>query len=298
MNPGPDGAGAAPEPRDNPTTARQLFRRIAREPLVHFLLIGALLFAGLTVVRSLRRPVVQIDAQDLNQLAAYWEIQMQRPPSKAELRSIIHDRIDEELLAREALRLGLDKGDMIVRRRLAQKMAFATDDTAVAAEPTEAALRAYYAKTADRYATPVRVAFQQAFFSGDRPHGGAEKAAAQALERAEEGGRADPTGDPFLFPLAYDDVSAQDLLRDYGSAFVKTLQTAPVGTWQGPVLSPYGWHLVKVTSRHRGADLSFESVRDQVRDAYLTERRTEANAAFLRDLRKRYRVVIAGVPED
>ncbi len=273
-------------------------RRIAREPLTHFLLIGALLFGGLTVARSLRRPVVRLEAQDLNQLASYWEIQMQRPPNKAELAGIIRDRIDEELLAREALRLGLDKDDMIIRRRLAQKMSFATEDTAQVTAPSEADLRAYYARTADRYAAPARVAFQQVFFSGDRPHGGAEKAAAQALHRAEEGGRADPTGDPFLFPLAYDDVSLQDLLRDYGSAFVKELETAPIGTWQGPVLSPYGWHIVKVTARRAPPSTAFESVRDQVRDAWLADRRAEANAAFLRDLRKRYRVVVAGVPDD
>src|SRR5471032_978916 len=150
---------------------------------------------------------------------------MQRPPNKVELAGIIRDRIDEELLAREALRLGLDKDDMIIRRRLAQKMSFATDDVTEMKEPSDADLRAYYARTADHYAAPARVAFQQVFFSGDRPHGGAAKAAAQALERAEEGGRADPTGDPFLFPLAYDDVSLQDLLRDYGTAFVKELET-------------------------------------------------------------------------
>jgi peptidyl-prolyl cis-trans isomerase C len=275
-----------------------LFRRIAREPLTHFLLIGALLFGGLTVVKSLRRPVVRLEAQDLNQLASYWEVQMQRPPNKAELAGIIRDRIDEELLAREALRLGLDKDDMIIRRRLAQKMSFATDDIAQVKEPSEAELRAYYARTADRYAAPTRVAFQQVFFSGDRPHGGAAKAAAQALERAEEGGRADPTGDPFLFPLAYDDVSLQDLLRDYGTAFVKQLETAPIGTWAGPVLSPYGWHIVKVTARHAPPTVAFESVRDQVRGAWVADHRAEANAAFLRDLRKRYRVVVAGVPDD
>lgn len=273
-------------------------RRVAREPLAHFLVVGALLFGGLSIVKATQRPTVTLDAQDLNQLATYWEVQMQRPPNKVELAGIIRDRIDEELLAREALRLGLDKGDMIIRRRLAQKVAFATDDTAEVAEPTDKALREYYAKTSDRYAAPARVAFQQVFFSGDRPHGGAQKAAAQAIGRAEEGGREDPTGDPFLFPLAYDDVSIADLLRDYGPAFVKTLETAPVGSWQGPVLSPYGWHIVKVTTRHQAASVAFEAVRDQVREAYLTERRAEANAAFLRTLRKRYRVVVAGVPEN
>jgi len=271
-------------------------RRAAREPLAHFLLIGGLLFGGLTLVKSLQRPSVTLSAQDLNQLAQYWEIQMQRPPNRVELQGIIRDRIDEELMAREALRLGLDRGDMIIRRRLAQKMAFATDDVAQAAEPSDQSLRSYYAKTAERYAAPARVAFQQVFFSGDRPHGGAEKAAAQALERAEEDQR-EPQGDPFLFPLAYDDVGLQDLLRDYGQAFVKTLQTAPLGTWTGPVLSPYGWHIVKVSARHAPAAISFDQVRDQVRDAYLAEQRSQANAAFLRDLRKRYRVIVAGVPD-
>jgi hypothetical protein len=274
-----------------------LFRRIAREPLTHFLLIGALLFGGLTAVKSLRRPMVRLEAQDLNQLVSYWEVQMQRPPNKAELAAIIHDRIDEELLAREALRLGLDKDDMIIRRRLAQKMAFASDDVSPVAEPDEAALHAYYARTAERYASPARVAFQQVFFSGDRPHGGAQQAAIQALGRAEEDKR-DPHGDPFLFPLAYEDVALPDLLRDYGPAFVKTLETAPVGSWQGPVLSPYGWHIVRVTARRQGAAASFEAVRGQVRDAWLAERHAEANAAFLRDLRKRYRVVVAGVPNE
>jgi hypothetical protein len=278
-----------------PTHGRTWVRRLLREPLVLFLLVGAVLFCAMLVGRQMQRPVVRIDAEEINQLAGYWEVQSQRPPTKAELAGIIQDRIDEELLAREALRLGLDKNDMIIRRRLAQKMSFASDDTTDANEPTEAALRAYYAKTADHYAAPARVAFQQVFFSGDRPHGGAEKAAAQALERAEEGGRADPEGDPFLFPLAYDDVNLPDLLRDYGTAFVATLQNAPIGTWQGPVLSPYGWHIVKVTARRQAVAASFATVRGQVREAYLAQRRTERNAAYLRDLRRRYRVVVAGV---
>ena len=284
------------------TAARKVGRRwpgwlmgLAREPLVRFLLIGAALFAGMQMIRAAQRPVVRIDASELNQLAAYWEAQTQRPPTKPELAGIIGDRIDEELLAKEALRLGLDKNDMIIRRRLAQKMSFATDD-AHSAEPTEGQLRAYYAKTAARYAAPAHVSFQQVFFSGDRPHGGAEKAAAQALERAEEDQR-EPQGDPFLFPLAYDDVNLPDLLRDYGNAFVKTLETAPVGGWAGPVLSPYGWHIVKVTSRKAGAATSFDQVRDQVRDAYMLEGREAARAAFMRDLRKRYRVVVAGVDQ-
>jgi parvulin-like peptidyl-prolyl isomerase len=268
--------------------------RVWREPLVRFLLIGAMLFAAMSGVRALERPVVRIDAAELDQLAAYWAAQYQRPPNKAELAGIIQDRIDEELLAREALRLGLDKDDMIIRRRLAQKMGFASED-ADAREPSETQLRAYYAGTAERYAAPAKVSFQQVFFSGDRPNGGAQRAAAQALHRAEEGGRDDPSGDPFVFPLAYEDANLPDLVRDYGPAFVKLLGAAPVGSWQGPVVTPYGWHLVKVSARRQGQAASFEAVRDQVREAYLAQRRDTDRATFLQGLRRKYRVVVAGV---
>lgn len=270
-------------------------RRAAAEPLTHFLLIGAVLFAGLSAAHALRRPTVQLDAAELNQLTEYWALQMQRPPTKAELAAIIHDRIDEELLAREAERLGLGKGDMIVRRRLAQKMSFAADDL-TAANPAEAELRAYFARTADRYAGPTQVSFQQAFFSADRPGGAAEPAAQAALGRARDGNR-DPSGDPFVFPAAYENIGAQDLLRDYGPAFVKALETAPVGTWTGPVATPYGWHLIRVSARRQSPAVTYESVAPQVREAWMAERREKAHAQFLASLRKRYRVLIAGVPE-
>src|SRR5689334_3591527 len=102
-----------PEP-EPASPGRGWLRRLAAEPLVHFLLIGALLFAGLSVVKSLQRPEIRIEASDLDQLAVYWEAQMQRRPNKAELAGIISDRINEELLAREAMRLGLGKDDMII----------------------------------------------------------------------------------------------------------------------------------------------------------------------------------------
>jgi hypothetical protein len=271
---------------------RDGIRRLAREPLVHFLLIGALLFAGLSIVKDLRRPSVRIEAAEINQLAAYWELQMQRAPTKAELAGLIQDRVDEEILAREAIRLGLDKDDMIVRRRLAQKMAFASEDLA-AAEPTDAELRAYYAANAGRYATPARLALTHVFFSRDRTGVRPELAAAEALAGARKGEAV--TGDPSLLPLTYADVSLDDLARDYGPAFVQAARTAPPGQWTGPVVSPYGVHVLRVDTRFAPKTPDFGSVRGEVRDAWLADRRQAANQAFLRKLRERYRVRIAGV---
>lgn len=269
-----------------------VLKRIAREPLTHFLVIGALLFGALQLLRSAERPTVRLDEQELNQLVTYWQLQSGRAPTKPELQAILKDRIDEELLAAEARRLGLDKDDLIIRRRLAQKMAFASEDVGAIAEPDEATLRAFYERTRAQYATPAHIALRQLFFTGDRGAEAARTAAAQALGRARRGEAV--AGDPFLLPLTYADASLDDLVRDYGPAYAKAVQVAPIGVWIGPVASAYGMHLVRVESR-RGADVApFDQVRGEVRDAWIAERRAANNAAFLQGLHRRYRVVVAG----
>ena len=270
-------------------------RRLLREPLLHFLLIGVVIFAGISVAKGLHRPTVRIDAQDLEQLASYWEMQTQRPPTRAELASIIHERVDEELLAREAVRLGLDKGDMIVRRRLAQKMAFASEDVAAIPEPSDATLQAFYDKSKDRYASPARLALRHVFFSADRtgtsPQAGAEAALAE-LKAGRPAG-----GDPSMLPQTYADVAITDLARDYGDLFVAAALKAPEGAWVGPVESPYGVHLIRVEKRLASEIPPLSDVRSEVRAAWLAERRAASNRAFLDKLRRRYKVEIAGLPE-
>lgn len=270
-------------------------RRLVREPLLHFLLIGAVLFVGISFAKDLNRPAVRIDAQELEQLASYWEMQTQRPPTRAELASIIHERVDEELLAREAVRLGLDKGDMIVRRRLAQKMAFASEDLAMVPEPNAGTLQAFYDKTKDRYASPARLALRHLFFSADRTGVSPQAAAEAALAELKVGRPA--TGDPSMLPQTYADVAVTDLMRDYGEPFVVAALKAGEGVWVGPVVSPYGVHLIRVEKRLAPVIPPLAEVRTEVRAAWLAERRAAANRAFLDRLRKRYKVEIAGLPE-
>jgi parvulin-like peptidyl-prolyl isomerase len=277
---------------------KRLWQRLIGEPLFQFLVIGACLFGALSAIRSLQRPVVHIDAREFNQLISYWTTQNQRPPDKAELAAIIDSRINEELLAREAQRLGFDKDDLIIRRRLAQKMTFVGEDAAAIGEPTDAELRAYYARTAGRYASSARVSFRQAYFSGDRPGGHARDVAVAALEAAKRNGT-DPAGDPFLLPLSYQNVDVRDLLRDYEAPYVKLLGDAPVGRWAGPVASPFGWHLIRISARQTAdSATAFEQARNQVRDAWLADKQRQANAAFRQSLRDRYRVIIDNMPAD
>lgn len=269
--------------------------RVLREPLVHFLVLGAVLFGGIAFANDLKRPVVRVDAQEIEQLATYWALQSQRPPTRAELSALIQERVDEELLSREAIRLGLDKDDMIVRRRLAQKMAFASEDVAAIPEPDEKALQAYYERNRDRYATPGRVALRHVYFSRDRTGQTPQAAAAEALARLKAGGSA--ASDPSLLPLTYADVAEADLDRDYGPQFAAAVHGAAEGAWIGPVPSAYGLHVIRVERRLPPVIPSLSQVRDEVRAAWLAERRQDENRAFRAGLRKRYKVEIAGLPE-
>ena len=267
-------------------------RAAVREPLLHFLLIGALLFA-VTALRQKQseHAEIRITAGEVAQLAAFWETQAQRKPTAEELRGAIEERIDEEVLAREAVRLGLDRDDVIVRRRLAQKMAFVSDDLAVVAEPSEDELREYFDAHRDTYTTPDLYALRHVYFNPDS-HKTLDADAQRALQKLTRGANADDVGDPFMLPRELADVSREDIVRDFGSSFADAVTGSTPGSWSGPVRSPFGVHLVKLESHTPSSEARFEDVRDQVREAYLAQKQREANAALRTKLRQQYKIVV------
>ena len=270
---------------------RRIAGRIFREPLTHFALIGLVLFFGVGVVKAARQPVIRIDSEELSQLIIYWELQMQRPPTQDEVKGIVRERIDEEILLREALRLGLDRNDMIIRRRLAQKMSFATEDLAEAVEPTDAELRTLYNAHPGDYAAPPRMTLRHIFFSDDRAAGDARAAATRALVQLQQG-RTDIAGDPFVMASTFADISPEALDKDFGPEFATAAIAARLGDWTGPVRSAYGWHDLRIEARSPAQVAPFADVRTKVREAWLAQRREAMNAASLAKLRKRYRIEI------
>jgi hypothetical protein len=268
-------------------------RAALREPLLHFVLIGALLFA-FTAWRQQKQDhtEIRITSGEIAQLAAFWETQSQRQPTSEELRGLIEERIDEEVLAREAVRLGLDRDDVIVRRRLAQKMAFVSDDLAVVSEPAEADLRAYFNAHKEAYTTPDLYALRHVFFNPDRHRNALDSDAQRALQRLRRGANASEVGDPFMLPRELADVSRDDIARDFGSVFAEAVTTSQPGAWTGPVRSPFGVHLVKLESHTPSSVARFEDVRDRVREAFLAQKQQEANAALRTKLRRQYRIVV------
>src|SRR5262245_34872097 len=145
--------------------------RLLREPLIQFLALGLLLFIGYRTLHPMAGPQpgrIELTADDLRQIGLAWVAQGRPAPTPAEMQSLVDGRVREEILYREALALGLDKDDTIVRRRMAQKMGFLFEDVAALREPTDDELRAWFEKNAARFTLPARATFRHLYFSPDR----------------------------------------------------------------------------------------------------------------------------------
>ena len=277
--------------------AATFFRRLVREPLIHFAVIGALLFGAYEATRTdgpERDRVVEVDRHELNRLAAQWEAQWRRPPSTEELARLAEARVQEELLYREAMAMGLDRGDAVVRRRLGQKLTIAWADLAALAVPEESALTAYHEAHADRYRVPAELTLSHRFFSRDRRAEGAEAAAARALERLLGGAAVED--DAFHGAKLLTLPNPQRLVGDFGTTFRDAvLAAAEAGTedWFGPVRSAYGWHLVRIHTYTKPRRRPFEDVRDQVHLDWQREQIERDRERRLEALRSAYDVRIA-----
>jgi hypothetical protein len=275
--------------------ARAGITAFARDPLAHFLVLGGLLFAGASALDAMSQPVVRITQGDVEQIAASWQAMTMNPPSEEEMRGLLRERIDEEILAREAHRLGLDEDDVVIRRRLAQKMSFISDDVAVVMPATEEDLLAFFEGRKDRFRLPERYTWRHVVFSAERP-GDSERSAAEAALRSAPAGE-DPAGDPSLVPGTFSEASREAIVGEFGESFYQALASARESQWTGPVMSPFGAHLIRLESRIPASEPSYDAVREQVREAWLSEERDKRNSEMREEIRRRYRIEFdAGVP--
>ena len=274
-----------------------LMRTWHREPLLHFLLGGILIFAAhawLSRSRGESSPsTLDVNEGTVERLREQWQLQWKRPPNERELRGLVEDHIREEVLYREGIALGLDRDDTIIRRRLAQKMEFLTQDLATAGQPDEAALAKHYAENIARYTEPARLTFVHLYFSREKRGPDAEAAARAALlELARRPEAAAEIGDPTLLPEEVRGASTIDVDAQFGREFTAAIARLPAGEWQGPVPSSYGFHLVRVTEHVQGRELGLAAAREAVLRDFQEERRREANHELLEKLKGRYRITI------
>jgi hypothetical protein len=273
-------------------------KRLLREPLIHFLVLGAgifILFGAVGDVRDEKSDRIVVSAGKIENLAKLWRRTWQRPPTAEELDGLIVDHVKEEVFYREARVLGLDLDDTIIRRRLRQKMEFLVEDVAAAAEPTEAELQAFLEKNPDAFRVPPLVTFSHIFLNQDRRGEAAHRDAERLLGELGKGnGRIDPAalGDPFLLPHDFKVLPENEVVKLFGQEFAARLLELKPGQWTGPVESGYGVHLVFIRERTEPQTGELAEVRDAVSREWREARRREANATFYQRLRERYTVIV------
>jgi hypothetical protein len=236
-----------------------------------------------------------VPAGRIEALASGFARTWRRPPTRDELQGLVDEWIREEVLYREAIARGLDRDDAVVRRRLRQKLEFLADDLAELVEPSEDQLAAWLAEHADRYRQPSRLALRQVYVSPDRRGERAEADARELLELLRgQGAAADTTqlGDPLMLPGELELQPLDEIERVFGPGFGADLLPLETGTWQGPIGSSYGLHLVLVVEREEGRLPPLEEVRDEVARDWLTARREELAETFYQGLRERYEVEV------
>ncbi len=273
-------------------------KRFLREPLVHFLLLGAILFligamrddggAGPTGSRIAITPGV------VERLLEGFEMTWRRPPTESEFRGLMEDFLKEEVLYREALAMGLDQGDQIIRRRMRQKIEFMTADFVGSIEPEEADLQAYLEADPERYRMDAVLSFRQVFVRSEGDDQGAARRAEDLLATLRSNPETDPmsVGDPFLFPSFFGDMSEAGIANTFGPEFQAAVLELPVGEWSGPIRSAYGLHLVRVDAKDPGRIPELAEVREAVYRDLVSERTGQAEQAYFEGLLSQYTVTV------
>jgi hypothetical protein len=270
--------------------------KLLKEPLVHFLALGALLFVLYGVIgEDQERPTeIVVTEGKIDNIIELWIRTRQRPPTQQELQGLIDDYVIEEILYREAKALGLDEDDTIIRRRLRQKMEFVADDVAAIAKPTDQDLQEFLDDNPSVFRLDAFITFEQIFFNEDRRGEKALDDAVGARDRLIAGPAGDPRmlGDGIPLPYHLEASSSRDISSMFGPDFANELLTLPVGEWSGPVPSGFGLHVVRVTAMEPGRDPTLGEVRDAVARDWSSERRKQVRDQMYDSFRERYTIII------
>jgi hypothetical protein len=285
------------------STSRNM-KNILREPLLHFLLLGAAIFLVYLWIHppgtAASGNQISLGPNELARMAQIFQTQWQRPPTPEEMDGLVRAQLKEEVLYREALAMGLEKDDQIVRRRLAQKMEFLMTDVTDPGTVEDKVLQAFYEKNAARYSRPAQWTFRQIYFSPDKrgqrvAHEAKVLLATLQATHAGMDAHAD-AGDRIMLQPRYDRVSTDDIARDFGREFADKLAGLTPGRWQGPLASGFGLHLVYIRKREDAAAPSLDAVREQVRNDYLYDLRQKRSDELVEKLKARYDITIAPYP--
>ena len=272
--------------------------KLIKDPLLHFLLIGALLFLVFELIKS---PVgnqenrIVITRGDIDALQANFARTWQRPPTENEISGLIKEKVRDEIAYREAVAMGLDQGDSVIRRRLRMKMELIVEDVAGLSSPTDEDLEAYLVEHRESFHQQPQVSFMHVYLNSDKRGARVEDDARQILTKVSAAGvDADPESysDPNMLPKKLPLYYINDIGRLFGADFSRQILEVKPGGWTGPVWSSYGLHLVYVWERIEGRDPKLDEVRKEVEREWSAKRRKEFTEETYNKLRERYTIVI------
>jgi hypothetical protein len=282
------------------TQKEHKMKKFYKEPLLHFLIIGSLIFVLFSIVNKDEIDVsgnkIVVTAAEIERLSANWSKNWNRPPTETELKGLVESYIKEEVYYREALALGLDQNDTILRRRLMQKMEFLSNDLAELNQPDESALNKYFLDNEDKYELPPRVSFTHIYFSLDK-RGAKVVEDAKSVLTGLNALRAPELGDTFMMQYDFVQETPFEVERLFGKGFTEELFTLETNTWQGPIESGYGLHLVRISKKVDSGMPELASVVGKVRTDLMFEQRKKMNKEIYEKFKQRYEIVIEDMPK-
>jgi parvulin-like peptidyl-prolyl isomerase len=270
-------------------------KRLFTEPLFQFLILGALLFMSVSFVQKQRdndSREITIDNDRVNLIIENYAGQTGQLPTKQQLDALIDDYIKEEISYREAKKMGLDKDDEIIRRRLSQKYEFLHSDLEATGDPTEEQLKTFYKNNPSLFSSDTTVSFSHVYFSTDNSSDdAARQRALQVLHELQNSNvqHAPERGDHFPLQYDYTDQSLLDIKQNFGDKpIADSLFHSATNTWIGPVQSGYGWHLLFISKRINSKLLPYESVKADVQAKYTDAEKERENKAAFEAVSKNY----------
>jgi len=268
-------------------------RKFFKEPFVQFVVLGALLFVGhgLWAGKSGEANTIRVSAETAERLKTIYAGEQRRVPTDEDMKALVSAYVEEEALSREAEKLGLGEDDTIIRRRLAQKMRFMTENVVKPTTPKDAVLEWWYQDNLERFKQLSRISFQHIYLSPEN-NDKIETRAASLRQQARSGADWKTLGDPFIMSRSLTRVTQKDIERAYGGAFAKAIIDLPKDEWSDPIESAFGLHVVKISDRKDGGQPSFEDARLEVEKDWLDETQRTENAKKINDIVAKYNIEI------
>jgi len=254
--------------------------------VIIFFIIGLILYIIDIGLNNYDDKEIYISDQEIISLVSAWKSQVGRNPTDDEIARIINNLIDEEILYREALKLGLDKEDRIIKRRLAQKISFLKQET-IANLPTNEELISYYNNNKDKYFIESTYTFTHYFFSSDNNSKERSEKAFNNLLNSKT-----INSDPFFLGKNFVDVSIKNINSDFGDSFSSYFENIPLNQWTRPIESAFGHHIVYVSNAKDGYYPDITKILNKVEIDLLQNKRDKAVEEFLNEIKSEYKVFI------